>query len=197
MEHLPLESEPAIGSDVGAPVTIRPRLQSQPPTASPVGSSVTTTNDRKGTCMLSVLSRTCAALAVAAATAVVAVSAAAGATTSAAQIGAGPYVITPKTYWTTLRVTCPAGEELCEGMLSLETAYAIKPYPSLPKAKAKVADVAYSVPAGSTKSIRARVYGPALAQAIKTHSVTLRIIAWNKEPAQVAQRLAVFRLAHR
>ena len=75
-------------------------------------------------------------------------------------------------------MSCAAGDAPCQGVISLETAAAIKPYATRPKAKARVADVAYAIPAGTTKLIKARVYGPALAQAIKTHRVTLRLTAW-------------------
>ena len=113
------------------------------------------------------------------------------------QVGSGPYTITPKTYWTSIQVTCPAGDTPCTGVLSLETAFAIKPYSTRPKAKARVADVSYSVPAGTTKAIKARVYGPALAQAIKTHSVTLRMTAWESGVlTPVGKQVAVFKLAH-
>ena len=57
------------------------------------------------------------------------------------QVDSAPYTITPKTYWTSIQVTCPAGDTPCTGVLSLETAYAIKPYSTRPKAKARVADV--------------------------------------------------------
>ncbi len=95
-------------------------------------------------------------------------------------------------------MACPAGDAPCNGTLSLETAYAIAPYAGRPKAKAKVADVAYSVPAGTTKAIKTRVYGPALAQAMKTHSVAIRLTAWESgNTTPVAKRVAVFTLAHR
>ena len=116
---------------------------------------------------------------------------------SSVQVAAGPYVITPKTYWTSLKMSCAAGDAPCEGVISLETAAAIKPYATRPKAKARVADVAYAIPAGTTKLIKARVYGPALAQAIKTHRVTLRLTAWESGvTTPVATRVAVFTLTH-
>ena len=116
---------------------------------------------------------------------------------STVQVAAGPYVITPKTYWASLKMSCPAGDTPCNGVASLETAYAIKPYKSRPKAKARVADVAYSIPAGTTKAIKTRVYGPALAQAILIHRVALRITAWETGvTTPVASRIAVFTLTH-
>jgi hypothetical protein len=124
--------------------------------------------------------------------------AAAATATATVGIGSGPYVITPGTYWSSVTMTCPTGATACTGTLSLETAYAIKPYPSRPKTKAKVADVAYSIPAGTTKRIRARVYGPALAQAMKARAVTLRLTAWQTDKAAPApSRIATFTLAHR
>ena len=122
----------------------------------------------------------------------------AAAAASTVGIGSGPYAITSGTYWSSVTMTCPTGGTACTGILSLETAYAIKPYPSRPKAKAKVADVAYSVPAGTTKTIKARVYGPALAQAAKTHAVTLRLTAWETgTDTPATSRVAKFTLANR
>ena len=117
---------------------------------------------------------------------------------TAVQVAAGPFKITPRTYWASVKVSCPAGETPCNGTLSLETAHAIAPYAGRPKAKAKVADVAYSIPAGTTQAIKTRVYGPALAQAIKAHSVAIRLTAWESgNTTPVARRVAVFTLAHR
>ena len=116
---------------------------------------------------------------------------------STTQVAAGPYVITPKTYWTSLKMSCAAGDTPCQGVVSLETAAAIKPYATRPKAKARVADVAYAIAPGTTKLIKTRVYGPALAQAIKTHRVTLRLTAWESGvTTPVATRVAVFTLTH-
>jgi hypothetical protein len=147
--------------------------------------------------MLSIFKRSRFVLAAATATAFFAIAGGATATPTIG-IGSGPYVIKPGTYWSSVTMTCPAGGATCAGILSLETAYAIKPYPFLPKAKAKVADVAYSVPAGATKTIKARIYGPALAQAMKTHSVTLRVSAWEPNmDTPTTSQVAKFTLAHR
>ncbi len=147
--------------------------------------------------MLSRFTRSCFIVAVFVAASVPV--AAATTTTAAVGIGSGPYVITPGTYWSSITMTCPTGAATaCTGVLSLETATAIKPYPSRPKAKAKVADVAYSVPAGTTKKLKARIYGPALAQALKTHAVTLRMTAWATDTHTPAtSRVAVFTLTRR
>jgi hypothetical protein len=128
-----------------------------------------------------------------AATAVTAIAA-----TTALTINPGPIAITPGTYWANVKLTCATGDTPCKGVLSLETATAIKPYPTRPKAKAKVADVAYSVPAGTMQTVRVRVYGPALAQALKAHAVILKMTAWDpNSPAPVGTRTATFTLKSR
>jgi hypothetical protein len=120
------------------------------------------------------------------------------AATTAVTIDPGPVAITPGTYWASVKMTCASGETSCKGVLSLETAVAIKPYPTRPRAKAKVADVAYTVAPGATKSIRVRVYGPALAQALKAHAVALKMIAWDpSSTTPVATRTATFTLKSR
>jgi len=133
---------------------------------------------------------TAAAIAATAATAIAA--------TTALTINPGPIAITPGTYWASVKLNCATGDTPCKGVLSLETAVAIKPYPTRPKAKAKVADVGYTVPSGTTQSVRVRVYGPALAQALKAHAVILRMTAWDpNSTVPVATRTATFTLKGR
>jgi hypothetical protein len=149
------------------------------------------------TCMQEHLKRPALLIAITAAafaaTAVTAVAA-----TTALTINPGPIAITPGTYWANVKLTCATADTPCKGVLSVETAAAIKPYPTRPKAKAKVADVPYTVPPATTRSVRVRVYGPALAQALKTHAVILKMTAWDpNSTAPVGTRTATFTLESR
>jgi hypothetical protein len=81
-----------------------------------------------------------------------------------------------KNYRFSINLTCPASAEAtpCEGILSIWTAYAIKPYRTIAKKKWVVGAFEYKADAGQTVKVPARVLGGGAAQLALTGSVKIR-----------------------
>ena len=89
-------------------------------------------------------------------------------------LGTGKIAVN-KNYRYTIDLTCPAGPALCEGILSIDTANAIKPYRTYPKKKWIVGAFPYKVAAGATAKVPARILGGGAAQLALTGSVKIRV----------------------
>jgi hypothetical protein len=92
------------------------------------------------------------------------------------KVGPGPLKV-DKNYRYTFDLTCPASPEStpCEGILSANTASAIKPYRTLPKKVWIVGAFPYKAQAGQTVKVPGRVLGGGAAQLALTGSVKIRV----------------------
>lgn len=92
-------------------------------------------------------------------------------------ISGAPVAINPTSKAFSIAVACSSESDPCKGVLDVRTAAKIKPYTSQPAAIAKVGTFPFSIPAGTTAKVKGRIYGPALAQALKTGRVLLTVKA--------------------
>lgn len=107
--------------------------------------------------------------------AVLSLAATAGASAPTVTIGGTPAAINPTTKGFNVSVRCTSTDADCVGVLDVQTAGRIKPYSSSPAAVARVGTFPFRVPAGASGTVRGRVYGPALAQAMLRGRVVLRL----------------------
>lgn len=120
--------------------------------------------------MYRILTALAAALAVAAC-----VVATAAGSTPTVTVATKAVAIKPTTKAFTIAVTCLSPDASCTGVLDVRTAGKVKPYSSIAAKVATVGAFAFDVPAGTTKAVKGRVYGPALAEAMLRGRVRLSI----------------------